>query len=228
MSQQKSKPSPYSEEMQLVGESEVVAYLQEHTDFFASNSTLLAELEVPHRSGGAVSLIERQVEQLRRENSRLQNEINTLLHVARENDSLSESMHRLTLDLLECEDSGGVVASLYESLRDHFGIEQVVVLLPHEENRETHDAFEQMLHDSVPFCGQLEEQQREVLFGEEMEHGASVALLPLGEFGKQGLIALGSSDAQHYHDKMGTHFLVQLSALVSTALLHCGNRQHQE
>lgn len=214
-----------SEQEQRPTESDVVAYLREHRDFLDAHPELLAELEVAHQSGGAVSLIERQVGMLRQQNSQLKNEIRALLHVARENDALSENMHRLTLDLLQCEDPDDVVASLYESLRDHFGIEQVVVLLPHGENRETHDAFVELLHDSVPFCGQLEEEQRRILFGEELEHGASVALLPLGEFGEYGLVALGSSDPQYYHEKMGTHFLSQLSALVSTALLRCGNGQ---
>jgi hypothetical protein len=130
-------------------------------------------------------------------------------------------MHRLALELLECEDHDDVIASLYESLREHFNIEQVVVLLPHGETAETHETFEEMMRDSVPFCGQLEEEQRKSLFGEGVEDGASVALLPLGEFGNQGLVALGSSDPQQYHHHMGTHFLDQLSELVSRALQHC-------
>lgn len=215
------------EEIHAIGSDDVVAYLKQHNDFFVDYPELLNELDVPHQSGAAVSLIERQVAQLRKENSRLNNEINTLLHVARENDALSENMHRLTLELLNCENRDGVVASLYESLRDHFGIDQVVILLPHAENEKTHRLFESLLKDSVPFCGQLDEEQRESIFGDDLEHGASVALLPLGEFGGQGLIALGSADPQYYHEKMGTHFLLQLSSLVSTALRHCGGEQQQ-
>jgi len=213
------------EEIHDIDSDNVAAYLTKHNDFFVTYPELLNDLEVPHQSGAAVSLIERQVGQLRADNSRLKNEIHTLLHVARENDALSENMHRLTLELMNCENRDGVVASLYESLRDHFGIEQVVILLPHAENEKTHKLFEALLQDSVPFCGQLEEEQRGSIFGDDLEHGASVALLPLGEFGGQGLIALGSADSQYYHEKMGTHFLVQLSALVSTALRHCDGEQ---
>ncbi len=200
----------------------VADFLRENPEFLVSNTVLLRELEIPHDSGGATSLIERQVGLLRQQNGHLQNEIRNLLHVARENHKLSDNMHQLSLELLECEDHDDVIAALYESLREHFGIEQVVVLLPHGETEETHEQFEEMMHDSVPFCGQLEEEQRHTLFGEEMEHGASVALLPLGEFGAQGVVALGSSDPDQYHEKMGTHFLQQLSALVSRTLQRCG------
>lgn len=207
---------------ETVTEEGVVDYLKAHSDFFVGQTALLGELEIPHQSGGATSLIERQVNLLRQQNGQLQNEIRNLLHVARENHTLSDNMHQLSLELLECEDHDDVIASLYESLREHFGIEQVVVLLPHGESEESHELFEELMRDSIPYCGQLEEEQRHALFGEEMEHGASVALLPLGEFGQQGLVALGSTDPEQYHDKMGTHFLVQLSALVSRTLQRCG------
>ena len=207
---------------ELVELDQVVAYLQQHRDFFVDQPVLLREMEIPHESGGATSLIERQVNLLRQENRQLHREIRGLGQVARDNHKLSDSMQHLSLELLECEDHDDVIASLYESLREQFGIDQVVILLPHGETEESHELFEALMRDSVPFCGQLEEEQRHALFGEEMEHGASVALLPLGEFGAQGLVALGSSDPEQYHDKMGTHFLVQLSALVSRALQRCG------
>ena len=208
--------------MSEIDAEQVSSWLQQNPEFFVEQPTLLREMAIPHESGGATSLIERQVKLLREQNGQLQNEIRNLLHVARENHKLSDNMHHLALELLECEDHDDVIASLYEALREQFGIEQVVVLLPHGETEETHEQFEELMHDSVPFCGQLEEEQRHALFGEEMEHGASVALLPLGEFGAQGLVALGSSDPEQYHNKMGTHFLVQLAALVSRALQRCG------
>lgn len=201
---------------------QVSGWLQQHPDFFADHPALLREMAIPHESGGATSLIERQVKLLRGQNGKLQSEIRSLLHVARENHTLSDNMHHLALELLVCEDHDDVIASLYENLREQFGIEQVVVLLPHGETEESHELFETLMRESVPYCGQLEEEQRHALFGEEMEHGASVALLPLGEFGAQGLVALGSSDPEQYHEKMGTHFLVQLAALVSRALQRCG------
>ena len=44
---------------------QVAAYLQENHHFFEAYPDLLAELSLPHESGGAVSLIERQIAVLR-------------------------------------------------------------------------------------------------------------------------------------------------------------------
>jgi len=208
----------------LPSEKKVIEYLQQNPNFFESHTKLLTEIDIPHSSGGAISLIERQVGELRKKNTQLNAEILNLLHLARENDSLSESLHRLTIELMECGSSDEVVAALYDSLKDSFGVEQVVVLLPNEENSKTHDKFEKLLHNSTPFCGQLSEEQRSTVFGDDITHGASVALLPLNGFGddtqKRGIIALGNKNPEHYHEKMGAHFLSQIATLVSAALMH--------
>ena len=198
----------------------VVSFLRQHPDFLSSQLELLRELEVPHiRAGKLPSLIERQVRMLGTDNGRLQREIKALLGAIRDNQALSEKMHRLSVELIGCREEMEVVAALEESLRGEFGIEQVLVLLPHRFDEERRQLFAKMMHDSVPFCGQLEEPQRHALFGEDMEHGASVALLPIGSSGSLGLIALGSSDPQHYHDQMGTHFLNQLAELAVKSLI---------
>ena len=44
-----------------VSEKDVVEFLQKHPNFFEKHLNLLAELRLPHPTGNAVSLIERQV-----------------------------------------------------------------------------------------------------------------------------------------------------------------------
>ena len=48
-------------------EDSVAAYLSEHPEFFNKQEDLLAKLRIPHKSGGAISLLERQVSLLRRQ-----------------------------------------------------------------------------------------------------------------------------------------------------------------
>jgi uncharacterized protein YigA (DUF484 family) len=45
-----------------------------------------------------------------------------------------------------------------------------------------------------------------------------VALVPLGEKGSLGLLALGSPDRDRFHPGMSTEFLARLAELVSDAL----------
>ena len=45
-----------------ISESEVIKYLSENPDFFLKNPDSLEDLDIKHESGEAVSLIEKQVE----------------------------------------------------------------------------------------------------------------------------------------------------------------------
>ncbi len=66
---------------------EVVSnYLRENPDFLEENPDVLEALQVNHSSGTAVSLIERQVEQLRASNEDLNNRLGNLVRVAAENE----------------------------------------------------------------------------------------------------------------------------------------------
>ena len=71
-----------------LSEQAVHDYLAAHPDFFERHSTLLSSLHLPHASGGAVSLVERQVSVLRQKELKLQRQLRELLNVARENDTL--------------------------------------------------------------------------------------------------------------------------------------------
>jgi len=46
----------------------------------------------------------------------------------------------------------------------------------------------------------------------------SVALVPLGDKGSVGLLALGSTDRDRFHPGMSTEFLARMGDLVSDAL----------
>ena len=48
-----------------ISEDEVVAYLRSNPDFFVKQADLLAEISLPHESGSAISLPERQINILR-------------------------------------------------------------------------------------------------------------------------------------------------------------------
>jgi uncharacterized protein YigA (DUF484 family) len=52
----------------------------------------------------------------------------------------------------------------------------------------------------------------------------SVALVPLGDKGALGLLALGSADRDRFHPGMSTEFLARLADLISDALSSPGAR----
>ena len=77
---------------ELPGAEQVAAYLKAHKDFFVDHESLLADITIPHETGKAVSLVERQVGVLRERNIELRERLTRLLDVARENDMLFEKM----------------------------------------------------------------------------------------------------------------------------------------
>jgi uncharacterized protein YigA (DUF484 family) len=51
----------------------------------------------------------------------------------------------------------------------------------------------------------------------------SVALVPLGEKGALGLLALGSADRDRFHPGMSTEFLARLAELIGDSLAGVGD-----
>ena len=108
---QKQLNEPISQEDQRL-QQQVREYLLEHPDFFNNNPDLLAEINLPHESGQAVSLMERQVAVLRERNMEMRHRINNILETAKENDKLFEKTKRLVLGLLEADSIGQLIDTL--------------------------------------------------------------------------------------------------------------------
>ena len=97
---------------------EVVAnYLRKYPGFIAENPDLLEVIEIPHDSGPAVSLIERQVEQLRVSNEELNRQLGRLVQVAADNEKLMARLHALTLELMALDSRREFFTRLGNSLR---------------------------------------------------------------------------------------------------------------
>ena len=79
-------------------------------------------------------------------------------------------------------------------------------------------SFEALLATGKPRCGQVRDTQRDFLFGPESPSIGSVALVPLGENGSVGLLALGSAERERFHPGMSTEFLKRMGELITDAL----------
>ena len=80
-----------------IGAERVATYLREQPDFFNQHSALLLELEIPHPSGDAISLFDRQLSALREENRQLKANIHSMIENARANEMLIKRIHGLVL-----------------------------------------------------------------------------------------------------------------------------------
>jgi uncharacterized protein len=210
----------------------VVDYLLSHPEFFEAHAELLSKLKIPHPTGSAVSLIERQVEVLRQQHRQLERKLVDLIEVARANDTLIERIHRLALALLEGANLPDRLYALQEELRERFGADEVSMFLLHAQPQDADagparwlvagdsglDQFRELLKSGKPHVGRLRPPQLEFLFGEQAERIASAALVPLGDKGSLGLLAVGSHDLERFSPTLGTAFLTRISELVTAAL----------
>ncbi|MGV6807038.1 MAG: DUF484 family protein [bacterium] len=204
-------------------------YLISHPRFFEENPDLLATLSLPHESGSAVSLIERQVTVLRERNIEMRNRLGNMLETARENDKLFDRSKRLILSLLDAQSIDDVTESLYDSLGDDFNIQYYSLTLfdlvgtGHRANvvsrKEAEKAMGTLLQSGRPVCGILRESELEFLFGEDAGEVGSVAAMPLHRGSKIiGILALGNNDPQFYRSSMGTLFLSHVAEILARIL----------
>jgi len=216
-----------------VVEEQVVEYLRAHPDFFAAHPQLLMQMNIPHDTGGAISLLEHQLRLLREHNNKYKSRLLELVQLARENDRLSERINHLTLALIKTRDINEILSVLKDSLHREFQAGWVRVRLFQEQeyqqpippdmllnkNNPQLEVFEHFFKVNRPLCGRLKREQLAFLFEEHAEAIQSAVLIPLGKHGEIGMLAIGSSDAERFHPGMGTIFLNQMGAIIS-AIIH--------
>lgn len=217
---------------EVLSEKAVVDYLREHPNFFEQHAGLLAILKVPHPSGAAVSLIERQVSLLREQNRHLKRKLLDLVQIGRDNEQLAERMHVLGLSLMKSQDLNEMLNALRDTLHSEFHADAVAVQLFDGYDAKAHGTWIQSLRKDDPafgaldnffkhhrpLCGRLKPEQIACLFGPQASEIGSAVLLPLGEQGRYGLLAIGSREHDRFHPGMGTLFLKHMGELVSRAL----------
>ena len=208
---------------EVIAEDAVAAYLGAHPEFFERHPELLAGLRVPHASGQAVSLIERQVEVLR---GQLQTERRRLAHLiarAQDFETLSARLHTLALHLIAAKDLEHVESILHEALRRDFNAEAVTLrLFPLDSDAADPDptvaAFVDFLEREHSLCGPLDAERNGVLFAEQDGDLRSAALIPVRTDRQCGVLAIGSSDPDRFGTDMGTDLLDRLGEIVGQKL----------
>jgi uncharacterized protein YigA (DUF484 family) len=210
----------------------VASYLRKNPEFLDENPDILEVLELNHRSGTAVSLIERQVDSLRASNEDMQKQLNRLMQVAAENEQLMTRLHHLTLELMTINSRQEFFTHLGNSLLNDFNADilqiflvdgeiaaeagdDVVGIQPDDPGLEQ---FEAQLNKGDTVCGRLAQSKLEFLFGSKARWVQSTALTPLGENGCVGMMAIGSADPARFYPGMGTLFLELLADVISTSL----------
>ncbi len=216
---------------ETIGESSVMDYLKNNPAILDRYPDILSKLTFPHESGVAVSLVERQIKVLRDENQNLKNKLSELVHIARENEELSQRFHRLSLELMTAEHLHDIIAMTHDQVETFFYTDYVGFcfhddlasqLKGQEKNILNPDSkhankVRSWMHDRKPIFGPFDPGMRKLLLGEQGQL-SSCALIPLYHTSDIGLLILGSKSKDRFVDGMGTVFLTQLGELISSKL----------
>ena len=231
-----NKPIRGAEPPTQLAEDQIADFLVAHPDFFERHGAVLARIKLPHQRGSAaISLVERQVLVLRDRHTALERKLHELIENGRANDAISDRMHRLTRRLLRARDAGGALAALETSLREDFGASRWVLLaidpsaagLGALESAHVRvvprgsaelKIFETFFESGRPRSGQIRDTQREYLFGGDGSQVGSTVLIPLGDRGSLGILAIASNDTERYLPTMSTDYLVRIGEIVTEAV----------
>lgn len=222
-----STPIPLTEE-------DVANYLRQQPNFFIDKPSLLADIELPHQTGDAISLVERQVSVLRDRNMDMRHRLTSLIDNARINDKLFEKTKRLILSLLEAQDINDLIDALMHSFANDFEIHHTTLLLFSEQVNESSLSTKSNVQ-VVPFssaqqilgtiisnnqtvCGQLDTGEQQFLFQDNAGSIGSTAITPIAGANPLGVLVIGNSDPDYYRSSMSTLFLSYIGEVVSRIL----------
>ena len=218
-----------------LSDRDVAEFLRAHPEFFEDHPNVLRDLELHHRPGrAAVSLVQRQVATLRKQNEELHAQLKELVAVARDNHELVEKIHQLAVSMLAEAGSEQRMQALRTRLNADFRIEHAVLILftapfavpAHDEFLKVVDrraprlkSFASFLKANEAICVRLSPAQRRFAFGESGAEIESAALVPLGRRAEVGFIVVGSRDPDYFHPGKRTDYLRRLGEVVSVALI---------
>lgn len=201
----------------------IVAFLRSDPDFFQRHPNLLSELNLPHHTGQAVSLIERQVAILRERNMKMRRRMNELLQEAKNNDELFAKTRTLTLELLNVHSWHELNEVLATYVLADFQADFVCahllhlpVFLDHLVSHEGEPPYRRFVANNVPICATLRAEELAELFPiQQHDVDGSAVLAPLFWDHGEGCLAIGSRQPDRFTSDMDTLFVTYIGEVLS-------------
>jgi len=228
-----------------VDKAAVAKYLSAHPDFFESHTQLLSKLDLPHETGQAISLIERQVAVLRHHNHQHREQLQELIQIAKENEQLIQRLQQLTLNLLDTDQLPEIINLLRSTLQSDFHADAAALhftnlqenqlagisdsdfisVLTYEHDSDIPKDLTKIINGKKSTCGKFNPKILGRLFPEEGSHISTAALIPLTlkstshpDNKTRGILAIGSQDEHRFNAEMGTVYLQYMGELIGRKL----------
>ena len=195
---------------------QVEEFLVLNPDFLSSNSHILDSIEIVHKTGGAVSLIQKQVEVLRKNYESTSGNLLELLEIAKTNEGIFEKTKELILDLIVCKNLTDVIATTENSFSNKFQADASKVLFFKEnpnlpkgrilDAKKAHKQIGKKYNASDIFCGPLNDKESSFIFDKKAKI-VDCVLVPIKNSDCPGVLALGSKLEDTYSKENDSLFL---------------------
>ncbi len=210
----------------------VANYLKANPEFFIEQEDLLADLSLPHESGKAISLLERQVTILRDRGMDARHKLNNLLENARNNDQLFDTTRNLVLALLRAKNITEMADVAQDQLSNQANIDACEVIIVAREGLKVSDSIRTESQDKLKaqfadvfrlkrtHCGAINEEQTKYLFPANGNKIKSTALCPVISNGEVlALIAFGNQSENYFNVNLDTLFLDFIGHVIGAVLV---------
>ena len=210
---------------------QVASYLRTHPEFFIEQNDLLAEMSLPHESGNAISLLERQVTILRDRGIDTRQKLANLLENARNNDQLFDTTRSLVLALLRAENIAEIANIAQSQLSGLANIDRCEIILITQEGIKASDSariesgdklqqeFPDVFRLKKTHCGAISEKQINFIFPENSNDIHSTAVCPVIDNDEiLALIAFGNQAENYFNVNLDTLFLDFIGHVVGAVL----------
>lgn len=198
---------------------QVAAYLLLNPDFLENHPQVFEALDVPHPTGGAVSLVERQVAVLRERNRALTARLEAVIEAARRHDDQYRKLFELATALAVCRDIPALLHALATHLQRDFGTDALRVLARQIPTVDAPLLVSAL--DPTSFAADIERNKARCLPESEIPtvrpyfdtQITSAAVLPLAAGTAPALLLLGAHDPERFSPDLGTLLLERLAHL---------------
>ena len=185
---------------------DVELFLLDNLDFFESRESLVGEMKFKHSTSSASSLLERQINKLRDEQSNLMDLLSSFVNTAQLNEDLFKKSKELTLSILGASSRSQIKDIVQKSFTENFGVNNCKLdFYSNSDIGEIEDKTGMSFHKGAVHCGSFSKEKMEFLFKDESVE--SVALAVLIDSKEIGILMLGSYERTRYLGDEDTTFI---------------------
>ncbi|MDA9611772.1 DUF484 family protein [OM182 bacterium] len=165
-------------EPRTLGSDAVLSYLKKNPNFFIENEEILRAIKIPHQSGQAISLVERQISVLRDYSKTADERFSELITNATNNDQLFQLVRILVLQILQSDHISSIpklVKSQFENIKNidtcsviltDFSLKSSNENLRIVSSNSLKENFSDIFRLKKTFCGAITQKKKTYLFDE--------------------------------------------------------------